>query len=281
MTYEESVRYIRTLPEMDALVTASYLDDNAAVAAKRFAESEEFRELLLRLGLKSPSPKSILDVGCGNGIASYAFATFGLQVTAVDPDSSSDVGLGAVSQFISQYESRGTISVRSGAAESLPFPDESFDIVYARQALHHFSDLEQGLRECARVLKSGGIFAATREHVVEGEAQLEDFLKNHPLQRLHGGEMAYPTARYLSAIEGAGLNLREVLGPFDSVINHFPQTNDEVREWFRGGLRRRFGRVLATALSHSQWLERAYRQKLSRACDTPGRMYSFFAVKPI
>ncbi|MFT3732718.1 MAG: class I SAM-dependent methyltransferase [Hyphomicrobium sp.] len=45
------------------------------------------------------------------------------------------------------------------AADALPFPDESFDLVCCRLAAHHFPNLEAFVREVRRVLKTGGRFA--------------------------------------------------------------------------------------------------------------------------
>jgi SAM-dependent methyltransferase len=47
--------------------------------------------------------------------------------------------------------------VIDSAGESLPFPDESFDVVYSANVLEHTSDPERVLKESMRVLKSGGV----------------------------------------------------------------------------------------------------------------------------
>ena len=43
-----------------------------------------------------------------------------------------------------------------GAAERLPYPDSSFDLVVSTTSFDHWSDQQAGLRECARVLVPGG-----------------------------------------------------------------------------------------------------------------------------
>jgi ubiquinone/menaquinone biosynthesis C-methylase UbiE len=152
-TYEESVHWMRSQPEHAELVELCYLDKDNLAAAKRFAESEEFCEVANILKPKHAYQEmKVLDLGCGNGVASYAFASLGWDVTAVDPDLSSDVGLKAAER-LAKVVRNGSISVINAFAESLPFPDSTFDIIYARQALHHFSNLQQGLVECSRVLK--------------------------------------------------------------------------------------------------------------------------------
>jgi SAM-dependent methyltransferase len=45
-------------------------------------------------------------------------------------------------------------------AQSLPFPDDSFDIVTARHMLYHVPHIPRALREAHRVLRSGGRFLA-------------------------------------------------------------------------------------------------------------------------
>lgn len=277
-TYEESVRWLRSQPEHAETVKLCYLDEDNLAAAKRFAASEEFAEVvkILRLG-KSYQKLKILDIGCGNGIATYAFASLGHDVFAVDPDPSEDVGLGATQKLASNIIS-GSISTFQAFSESLPFSDSTFDIVYARQALHHFSNLNAGLAECSRVLKPRGFLLATREHVVNDEQQLKEFLENHLLHKLHGGENAYSLSIYTSAIERAGFKILKCLGYFDTVINHFPPSNSEVKDWLFCTLERKLGKLAAAFLSNISMIEKQYRYRLSCACNIPGRPYSFFCI---
>lgn len=275
-TYEESVRWLRSQPEYAGLVEAAYLDEDNLAAARRFAASEECEAVAALLKLKSGVKLDILDLGCGNGIASYAFVQLGHRVTAADPDPSADVGLGAAARLLSAAP--GDVTTERTFAESLPFPDASFDVVYARQSLHHFQDLRGGLAECARVLRPGGKLLAAREHVADDEAQLEQFLTQHPLHPLHGGEHAYPLGDYLSALEGAGLRVVRCLAPYDSIINHFPETNDQVKWKVYEALKGRYG-AAASLLVRLRYFEDKYRHRLSASCHVPGRLYSFLCVK--
>lgn len=278
-TYEESVRWLRSQPEHSELVQLCYLDEDNLLAAKRFTASEEFAEIVKILRLdKAHTKLKILDLGCGNGIASYAFASLGHDVSAIDPDPSRDVGLGATARLASAV-SHGSISTYKAFAEALPFPDATFDVVYARQSLHHFGDLQQGLTECARVLKPGGILLATREHVVNDDEQLTAFFANHILHKLHGGENAYPLERYLSALEQAGVRIAQCLAPFDSVINHFPESNADVEGRISQKLKERFGKYAAFALLRIASIRSICRHRLSHDCNDPGRLYSFLCLK--
>jgi len=280
-TYEESVRWVREQPELSDAITLSYLDADNRVAAERFEASEEFQEITRLLGLRNGTQLKILDLGCGNGIASYAFARLGHAVTALDPDTSEDVGLGAIPRLMPMVN-RGSIETLQGFAESLPFATATFDVVYTRQALHHFRDLAGGLKECARVLKPGGRLFATREHVVDDEAQLQQFLRDHLLHKMHGGENAYPLGKYLSALHGAGLRVLKCFRRFDTVINHFPASDAHVREQIFGGFARkaRLGETLAGLLIKIPGIERLGRTYLSRSDTHPGRLYSFLCERP-
>jgi ubiquinone/menaquinone biosynthesis C-methylase UbiE len=277
--YEESVRWMRSSTEHSELVKLCYLDEDNLTAAKHFASSEEFTEVVKFLRLRESHRKlKILDLGCGNGIASYAFASLGHNVSAIDPDTSEDVGLGATARLASTV-SNGSIETFQAFAESLPFPDSTFDIVYTRQALHHFSNLQEGLAECSRVLKPKGFLLATREHIVNDEEQLKDFLESHILHKLHGGENAYPLSDYISALEQSGFKVHKCLAPFDTVINHFPTSNAQVKDWLFQILERKLGKVATSVLTKFSPVEKVYRYRLSRSCNSPGRLYSFLCIK--
>jgi uncharacterized protein (DUF1330 family)/trans-aconitate methyltransferase len=95
----------------------------------------------------------VLDVGCGTGVLAMAAADrVGPQgaVTGIDPNA----GMLAVARRKS-----ARIDWREGRAESLPFPDESFDAVVSQFALMFFDDRVGGLQQMARVLRPGGRLA--------------------------------------------------------------------------------------------------------------------------
>ncbi|MCY7291051.1 MAG: methyltransferase domain-containing protein [Ferruginibacter sp.] len=278
-TYEESVRWMRCQPELSQLVKLCYLDQDNLAAAERFVLSEEFVEVVKILKIKeSPIKLRILDLGCGNGIASYAFASLGHEISAVDPDTSNDVGLGATKK-LAAVVNNGSIVTYQAFAEALPFENATFDIVYARQALHHFTDLRKGLFECSRVLKPKGLLLATREHVVSNNEQLKTFLDEHLLHKLHDGENAYPLKDYLSAIEQSGIKLLNSFAPFDTVINHFPMSNLELKNSLFERLAKKVGKLSARNISNLPFIEKIYRYYLSQNCNSPGRAYSFLGSK--
>ena len=106
-----------------------------------------------------PRP-SILDVGCGNGESLVMLAA-----------------LGYATQKGVEYDERACeaarslgFEVRPGTAESIPYDDESFDVVFVRHVIEHVLDPARAIAEALRVLRPGGLLslltpnAAARMH---------------------------------------------------------------------------------------------------------------------
>lgn len=97
----------------------------------------------------------VLDLGCGAGHASFALARGGAkEIVAYDP---SPAMLAVVA---AEAKSRGhaQIDTSQGLAESMAFPDATFDLVVTRYSAHHWLNIRRGVHEAARVLKPGGTF---------------------------------------------------------------------------------------------------------------------------
>ena len=170
-TWEEAVGSLLRDPSQRQLVLDCFYDQPRSAAAERYARSPEWRAAL---ELLPKSAGKALEIGAGHGIASCALARAGWNVTALEPDPSPLVGAGAIRTLAK--ECRLDIRVVEAFAEQLPFGDGEFDLVLARQVLHHARDLPQLGREIARVLKPGGTLLAMREHVISQPADLPRFL---------------------------------------------------------------------------------------------------------
>ena len=102
-----------------------------------------------------PQPgDGVLDVACGTGIVARMVArrAIGLgRMVGLDP---SPAMLGVAR---SAAEGEGlAIEWFEGSAESLPFPDGSFDLVLVQQGLQYFGDKAAAVGELRRVLAPGG-----------------------------------------------------------------------------------------------------------------------------
>jgi SAM-dependent methyltransferase len=220
--------------------------------------------------------RAILDLGAGNGIASYSLARVGWKVTAVEPGPSAEVGAEAI-RSLSQ-EAGLTITVVEEWGEALPFADNCFSAVFGRQVLHHARNLDAMVSEIARVLMVEGTCLFVREHVADDTDQRADFLANHPLSAVFDDENAFSLTEYHSAFANAGLRLQHEWGRLESILNFYPGSEAQrrliARDHARGS--KRAGRFLA-------WSRRFQARKLAHAARhdrTPGRMYSFLLAKP-
>ncbi|TLZ73122.1 MAG: class I SAM-dependent methyltransferase, partial [Methanobacteriota archaeon] len=89
----------------------------------------------------------LLDVGGGAGAATERFAAGCREIVVLEPDPRK-VALGR--------RLRPAIRFDEGRAETIPFPDHSFDRVVAVTAFHHLEDQDRSLTEMRRVLRDSG-----------------------------------------------------------------------------------------------------------------------------
>jgi SAM-dependent methyltransferase len=97
-----------------------------------------------------------LEIGAGTGYFSLNLLRAGVIGSAV----ASDISPGMLRALSASADELG-LSVETVACEasSLPFEDDSFDLVFGHAVLHHLPDLAGAFREFRRVLRPGGVVA--------------------------------------------------------------------------------------------------------------------------
>src|SRR5437667_5680053 len=160
-SHPATIRAARCVPE--GAMPASRADDahrifsgigatyERAGALLSFGQDARWRERLVSL-LDAGSDDAVLDVATGTGLVARAIAErYRCQVVGLDR--SADM-LGAAAAR------DGHIPLVRARAESLPFPDESFDHLTFTYLLRYVDDPAATMRELARVVRPGGRIAA-------------------------------------------------------------------------------------------------------------------------
>lgn len=130
--------------------------------------------------------QTVLNLGAGAGILPQTrFRGHVARLCGIDPDprvlSNADLD-----------------EAKLGVGEAIPYPDNSFDLVFANNVLEHLKQPEVVLHEVARVLKPGGLFVAktpNRWHYVPAISKLTPHVFHKWLNQLRGraGEDTFPT----------------------------------------------------------------------------------------
>jgi SAM-dependent methyltransferase len=156
---------------------AGYYDLLASLLT--FGRERELRERLADLAQLAPG-ESVLDVGCGTGsLAVEAKRRVGATGVVFGVDASPEM----IAQARRKADRTGAeIDFRIGRAESLPFPDASFDVVLSTLMMHH---LPRALRdllaaEIRRVLRPGGrVLTVDFEKAANGRGGLISRVHRH------------------------------------------------------------------------------------------------------
>jgi ubiquinone/menaquinone biosynthesis C-methylase UbiE len=100
---------------------------------------------VVRLALEGLTARSVLDVGTGTGLFAEAFAKAGMSASGIDTNPALlEVARGRLPG----------VSFHEGAAEKLPFPDGSFDVVFLGHVLHETDRPLPALEEARRTAAS-------------------------------------------------------------------------------------------------------------------------------
>jgi len=112
-----------------------------------------YRRLAADIAAVAPDGGAVLDVGTGPGMLLVELAARRPDVQLTGVDLSADM-VHAATRNLEPLAERA--SARVGDVTSLPFPDDSFDLIVSSLSLHHWDHPEAAVPELARVLRPGG-----------------------------------------------------------------------------------------------------------------------------
>ena len=113
---------------------------------------EKLHHLLRLIDFNAWKDKDVLDIGCGAGVEVVRFARAGARMVGVDI---ADSAVALTRQNLAQQGLTARVEVADG--EALPFPDNSFDFVFAHGVIQYTNDDRALAREVRRVLRPGGV----------------------------------------------------------------------------------------------------------------------------
>jgi ubiquinone/menaquinone biosynthesis C-methylase UbiE len=161
--YNESQRYLDEMQSHDDAYFRPFLD---------------LVEAQVTAAVSSAGACALLEVGCGGGAATHALASRLPGFACVGLDISAPAVAAAQSRFRAD-----NLSYRVGDCLALPFPDQSFAVVVARDVIEHMADVGQALLEIVRVLEPGGLVIIKSPHHRSPVFPLIDFIRlrhNYP-----------------------------------------------------------------------------------------------------
>ena len=121
-----------------------------------FADLDEYHfdklhHLLALVDFNAYAGRRVLDVGCGTGVDLVRFVRGGAVATGVDL---ADAAIALARENLRQQSIAASLCVGDG--ERLPFPDNTFDFVYAHGVVQYTAGDRALVDECRRVLRPGG-----------------------------------------------------------------------------------------------------------------------------
>jgi ubiquinone/menaquinone biosynthesis C-methylase UbiE len=177
---------------------------NAYLTSAVHAAGPDLERAKVLIAQAVPATARALDIGCGAGHFSFALAPHVASMVAFDPSPSM---LAAVSKAAAAKGLR-QIETRQGSAESLPFMDCAFPLVCTRYSAHHWTRLEEAVREIARVLAPGG-HALVIDTLGHEDPLVDTFMQSIELLRDPSHVRNRSQTQWGSLLQSAGLVERE------------------------------------------------------------------------
>ena len=144
--------------------------------------------------IKKEKAARSLDCGCGGGanvkrLLERSEKAYGIDYSGVSVQKSRQTNAGAIRS--------DRCKIRQADVCSLPFENDSFDIVTAFETVYFWQEIEKAFSEIYRVLKSGGIFAITNESTGTDKTSVK-------FSQIIDGMNLYTGEKLKTILEGAG-----------------------------------------------------------------------------
>jgi sarcosine/dimethylglycine N-methyltransferase len=190
-------------------------DEGIFEASRRTVE-----RMAARLDGLAPESR-VLDLGSGYaGPARYLAKTYGSRVVALNLSEVENERGRALNE---EQGMDHLVEVVDGSYEDIPYPEESFDVVWSQDAILHSGERERVLEETARVLKPGGDFVFTDPMQSDDcpESVLEPIL-----DRIHLDSLGSPDF-YRRTAERVGLREVGFEDHSEQIPNHYHRVLQE------------------------------------------------------
>ncbi len=177
---------------------AQYAD--GYVTSETHAKGSDLDRLI---AIAQPQPHwEMLDIATGGGHTALKFAPFVKRVTATDLTARM---LEKARAFIIG-QGVGNVVFQPADAEDLPFDGGQFDLVTCRIAPHHFPHAAVFVKECARVLKPGGMLLM-QDHVLPMDEEAARYVDQFEQRRDPSHHRAFNAAEWQAMFAAAGIQV--------------------------------------------------------------------------
>jgi ubiquinone/menaquinone biosynthesis C-methylase UbiE len=147
-------------------VAAPDYDAKWGITYEAHGQAQVIGKLRKALGKPIGSFDRALEIGAGTGYFTLNLLQSGIVAEAV----ATDISQGMLDALQGSADKLGLkVQTVCTEAERLPFPDDSFDLVFGHAILHHLPDLDAAFREFRRVLRPGGVVAFAGEPSHHGD----------------------------------------------------------------------------------------------------------------
>jgi ubiquinone/menaquinone biosynthesis C-methylase UbiE len=147
-------------------VAAADYDSKWGISYEEQGRRQVVGKLEKALGQPLASVDRTLEIGAGTGYFTLNLLRAGIVREAV----ATDISPGMLAALQESADRLGVeVETVCTEAAQLPFPDDSFDLVFGHAILHHLPDLDAAFREFRRVLRPGGLLAFAGEPSHHGD----------------------------------------------------------------------------------------------------------------